>query len=52
VSTLLPLYHLYCDFTSTFYIYILAGSTFRKDLKRLLSHNRFMDMMFEIRQNP
>jgi hypothetical protein len=41
----------YCNFTSTFYIHILVASIFRKDLKRLLFHNRFMNMMFEIRQN-
>jgi uncharacterized protein YutD len=39
---------LYCNFTSTFYIYILTSSTFRKDLKRLLCHNRVMNRNLRI----
>ncbi|CAF1412090.1 unnamed protein product [Adineta steineri] len=40
------------NFCTTFYIYILTSATFRKDLKRLLLHNRFMDQLFGNGHNP
>jgi hypothetical protein len=41
----------YANFSLTFYIYALTGSTFRKDLKRLLFHNHLMNMFFTNQQN-
>ncbi|CAF1189553.1 unnamed protein product [Adineta steineri] len=40
------------NFCLTFYIYILTSATFRKDLKRLLLHNRFIDKLFGNGHNP
>ncbi|CAF0882208.1 unnamed protein product [Adineta steineri] len=42
---------LYLNFSSTFYIYTIASHTFRKDLKQLLSYNRFRSILFGNRQN-
>ncbi|CAF4330059.1 unnamed protein product, partial [Adineta steineri] len=39
------------NFSSTFYIYAIASHTFRKDLKQLLSYNRFRSILFGNRQN-
>ena len=41
----------YFNFAGTFYLYVLTSSIFRKDLKQLLFHNRFLNKWFGIHPN-
>ncbi|UJR22362.1 hypothetical protein I4U23_025424 [Adineta vaga] len=42
---------LHVNFSATFYIYTLTSHIFRKDFKKLLTHNRFVNFFLNNREN-